>query len=250
MARAIPPRLKVKQTLKRLCYEYNGFEGLNYDNIAETSILGLDVPSDDIYKLMLLAVCDEYWYAEIGFDIDEIFIERFQDTWYRYSSTYHTVIANYLENDVFNRSRTITSNEKNTGGTAKVKSGDDTVTNTAGSRSTKTGTETQTRQAGQNTTSATKDYQVQTQDSEQQINNNSEDVMDYDTTVVNKQNVENKTEYNSKDNYTQDLARDRTITEDYKDFTVEKLREMLGSVDIINEFVHCFDRLFMQILLR
>lgn len=146
MAMITPPRLREIQTLGHLNYEYNNLDiAAVRASDAASALLGVDDNDEwpTEYKLLKNALVDRFWWQEVGCDIDEIFIEKFQTRWSTYAPLYARNI-NLLNSDgLFNK---ITMGERNnTLGTGYRSS---QTTDTQGSHDntkTHTGNETENR---------------------------------------------------------------------------------------------------------
>lgn len=210
-----------RATLRKVIYNYNKYEDIDLAKMLsgeQSEILGINIPQidgkpDPIYTQMLYVTLQEYMFAEIGFDVEEQFIQRFKAKWDSWSATYHKqlYILDKQSDGLFDRiiTRNGTNNITDTG--TEKRTVNDTVTG-------------ETTGSGDRT-----EYDVNTQHSS--ATNNSE-------------STQNKTDTNERD-----LAHN-TVTEQHvseTEVSPEKFSLYSRMVSITDEFRNKFQTLFMQV---
>lgn len=210
-----------RATLRKVIYNFNKYEDIDLAKMLsgeQSEILGIEIPQidgkpDPIYTQMLYVTLQEYMFAEIGFDIEEQFIQRFKAKWDSWAATYHKqlYILDKQSDGLFDRiiTRNGTNNITDTG--TEKRTVNDTVTG-------------ETTGSGDRT-----EYDVNTQHS---------------STTNNSESTQNKTENNERD-----LAHN-TVTEQHvseTEVSPEKFSLYSRMVSITDEFRNKFQTLFMQV---
>lgn len=217
----IPLYYPERATLRKVIYNFNGYEEIDLDKMLsgeQENILGVTIPEienkpDSLYTQMLYVTLQRYMFAEIGYDIEEQFIQRFKATWNSWASMYYKQLSllDKQSDGLFDRiiTRNGTNNITDTG--EETRTVNDTVTG-------------ETTGSGDRT-----EYDINTQHS---------------SAINNSESTQNKT-----DKTVRDLVHD-TITEQHVSETEvnpEKFSLFSRMVSITEEFINKFNNLFMQI---
>lgn len=238
-----------RSTLKRIIYEYNQYDIITLSKMLsgeQSNILGIVIPQvqnspDIVYTQMLYNTLQKYMYAEIGFDTDEQFIDRFNSRWDSYAEYYHDLISKIYSSDsgLFNRliSRSGTNNisenitvngnqtSENKDNSSTTRTVDDTITGTSTGIGDKT------------------EYNIQTQTSN--ANNNTNSQQDRSETETH-ENTNNKTSTDTRtEESTHDTTTEQNVTE--TEITAEKFGLYQKMISFIDDFSDLFGNLFMQI---
>lgn len=239
-----------RSTLRKVIYAYNGED---YQTITlakmlsgeQHDILGISIPDtenapDPLYTQMLYNTLQRYMFAEIGFDIDEVFIERFQSRWSSWAEYYHGILNRIVGNNglfdrTIQRTGTTEITEKRDIDESHNNTLKDTGTNTKTIDDNITG---ETNGSGDRT-----EYEVNTQHST--ATNNTESTQDRtETEQLNTTHTTNGT--NTRDeNNTHNTETEQNVTE--TEITAEKFNLLTRANTIIDEFSELFNSLFMQV---
>lgn len=191
--------------LKDLIKEVNGYDELTKENI-DSGIFGI-IPTDTNEEDFLYALVKKYAYSEIGFDIDEIFIDKFESLWNVNIKNYkpkYELIKNAIENNILTNEK-ISTDHKGT------KSDNETTINTNEIHSTANNTRNE--------------YNNPTVDIDEGLNSNSQANI-----------TQNKT-----------LKNDFIVEIDRTKFRVENVEYLDELTRIIDGFTEKFKILFMEV---
>lgn len=239
-----------RATLRKIIYEYNGedYQVITLNKMLsgeQHDILGIAIPETDntpdpLYTQMLFNTLQRYMFAEIGFDIDERFIERFQSRWSMWSNYYHSILQKVVGNSgLFDR---IIARK---GITNIVEKRDIDETHAQNLRD--TGTESTTVDdtiSGETTGSGDRtEYEVNTQHST--ATNNTESTQDRtETKTLDTEHDRTGTDTRDENN-THDTETEQNVTE--TEITAEKFNLLTRANIVIDEFSELFNNLFMQV---
>lgn len=239
-----------RSTLRKVIYQYNGddYQVITLNKMLDGTqhdILGVSIPQTDnkpdaLYTQMLFNTLQRYMFAEIGFDIDEVFIERFQSRWSMWSEYYHNILKKVVGNDglfsrIIQRNGTTNITEKRDIDETHTQNLTDTGTEKSEVSDTINGT---TNGSGDRT-----EYEVNTQHStatnETESTQNRTDTKTLDT-------QHNRTGNDTRDeNNTHDTETVQNVTEE--EITAERFNLLTRVTTIIDEFSELFNNLFMQV---
>ena len=239
-----------RSTLRKVIYQYNGeeYQVITLNKMlsgVQGNILGIEIPETDnapdpIYTQMLFNTLQRYMFAEIGFDIDEVFIERFQSRWSMWAEYYYNILHRVVGNSgLFDR--TIQRN-----GTTNITEKRD-IDESHEQNLADTGIETTTVNDtinGETTGSGDRtEYEVNTQHST--ATNNTESTQDRtESKTLNTKHVRTGTDTRDENN-THDTVTEQNVTE--TEITAEKFNLLTRANTIIDEFSELFNNLFMQV---
>lgn len=250
-----PSYYQERSTLRKVIYAYNG-EG--YDNITlqamldgtQRGILGINIPEtqntpDTIYTQMLFNTLQRYMFAEIGFDTDEHFIQRFQNRWSQWSQYYHDIISKLISADDGFFSRVITRDTN----TDITESNDTTETRDTTDTTKRTGDNTKTIDdsiEGSNSGNGNRtEYEIQTQVST--ASNSTSSTQDRtETDNIDETDTLTRTGTNTTE---QDKTHNTSTTQNVKEqeITTEKFNIYSRIATFVDEFSELFNSLFMQV---
>lgn len=258
-----PSYYQERSTLRKIIYEYNQYEEIDLSQMldgTQTNILGITTNDssgtpDSLYTYMYYAVLQKYMFAEIGYDSDELFIQRLKAKWDTYKAPYYNMLTKFFDESFFARTivretvldkkgNNVDTYENSKTGKVNIETNDTDKRDTTNSlNNSVTGS---TSGTGKDTEYAvqTKSTEAENNTSSQQTQSETENVDETKTgsSVTDTSNTENSTDTHSID---ETHNTNQTVTE--TDFDPEKFTQYLKVQSILEEFFDKFSCLFMQI---
>lgn len=202
------------------------------------------IPDNDLYAYTI-----NFWYfSEIGFDNDEVFIKRFNDIFYENKDRYGKILQDIEDNGYsWDRlTRTIQRNENGTN--TDTETGTRTTSNKRGGSDTyQKGVKTTSQQSTSNNgsklarSSPNENLNV-SGNSSTTIQDSGSDINIYDSsnTITETPNVTKGKTYNADFN--------DNVTETREKLSIDELTVLMKMKSVYREFAYLFENLFMEVL--